>query len=118
MMEHDVTGKPPRPIIETGMAHIPEDRQRHGLVLSFPVTDNLVLCTYYLSPFARSGVLNHEARDENGRQRNSKQKYLFSTQATAGPVSLHSHLLWGNSSPDTLGGVSEQQFDLYLPFCS
>ncbi|MBL7063564.1 MAG: ABC transporter ATP-binding protein [Anaerolineae bacterium] len=68
MMEHDVTGKPPRPIIETGMAHVPENRQRHGLVLSFPVTDNLVLCTYYLSPFAGSGVLNHEAIDENGRR--------------------------------------------------
>ncbi len=68
MLEHDVTGKSPRPIIEAGTAHIPEDRQRHGLVLSFPVTDNLVLCTYYLSPFARSGVLNHEAIDENGRR--------------------------------------------------
>jgi simple sugar transport system ATP-binding protein len=68
MMEHDVTGKPPRPIIEVGVAHIPEDRQRYGLVLPYPVTDNLVLCTYYLSPFARGGVLNHEAIDENGRR--------------------------------------------------
>jgi simple sugar transport system ATP-binding protein len=68
MLEHDVTGKPPRPITETGMAHIPEDRQRHGLVLPFPVTDNLVLCTYYAPPFAKNGVLNHEAIDENGRR--------------------------------------------------
>ncbi|MBE9508417.1 MAG: ABC transporter ATP-binding protein, partial [Chloroflexi bacterium] len=68
MIEHDVTGKPPRPIIEAGVAHIPEDRQRYGLVLPYPVTDNLVLCTYYLSPFARGGVLNHEAIDENGRR--------------------------------------------------
>jgi len=68
MVEQDVTGKPPRPITETGMAHIPEDRQRHGLVLPFPITDNLVLCTYYLQPFAKIGVLNHEAIDENGRQ--------------------------------------------------
>src|SRR6266516_3189481 len=29
----DLTGKPPRPITETGLAHIPEDRQGHGLVL-------------------------------------------------------------------------------------
>ena len=68
MLEHDVTGKSPRPIIETGTAHIPEDRRRYGLVLPFPVTDNLVLCTYYAPPFARNGVLNHEAIDENGRQ--------------------------------------------------
>jgi len=68
MLERDVTGKPPRPIIETGMAHIPEDRRRYGLVLPFPVTDNLVLCTYYLPPFARHGIFDHQAIDENGRQ--------------------------------------------------
>jgi simple sugar transport system ATP-binding protein len=42
----------PRKILERGVAHIPEDRQRHGLVLPFPIYDNLVLCSYYLPPFA------------------------------------------------------------------
>jgi general nucleoside transport system ATP-binding protein len=44
----------PRWITEQGTAHIPEDRQRDGLVLPFPVMDNLVLCTYYLPPFAKN----------------------------------------------------------------
>jgi general nucleoside transport system ATP-binding protein len=43
----------PRHILERGVAHIPEDRQRHGLILSFPIHDNLILCTYYKPPFAR-----------------------------------------------------------------
>lgn len=43
----------PRNILEWGVAHIPEDRQKHGLVLSFPIHDNLMLCTYYKPPFAR-----------------------------------------------------------------
>jgi simple sugar transport system ATP-binding protein len=64
----DVTGKPPRPIIETGLAHIPEDRQRHGLVLSYPIADNLILCTYYLPPFGVSGVLRNRAVDEYARK--------------------------------------------------
>ncbi|MBN1933048.1 MAG: ABC transporter ATP-binding protein [Anaerolineae bacterium] len=64
----DVTNRPPRAITEVGTAHIPEDRQKFGLVLSYPITDNMVLCTYYLSPFARHGVLNHQAIDENGRK--------------------------------------------------
>ncbi len=42
----------PRNILERGVAHIPEDRQRHGLILSFPIHDNLMLCTYYQPPFA------------------------------------------------------------------
>ncbi len=56
--EISIMGKPlrhssPRNILERGVAHIPEDRQRHGLILSFPVYDNLVLCTYYQPPFTK-----------------------------------------------------------------
>jgi ABC-type uncharacterized transport system ATPase subunit len=59
----------PREVMELGMAHIPEDRQRHGLVLSFPLYDNLVLCNYYLRPFAKGVQLQHDAIVQNGRQR-------------------------------------------------
>jgi ABC-type uncharacterized transport system ATPase subunit len=64
----DVSGKPPRPIIETGLAHIPEDRQRHGLVLSYSVADNMVLCNYYLKPFAAGPVIQQDKVDENARR--------------------------------------------------
>ncbi len=43
----------PRYLIEHGIAHIPEDRQKHGLVLPYSVADNLVLCSYYKPPFSR-----------------------------------------------------------------
>jgi len=56
----DVTGAPPRRILEQGVAHVPEDRQKDGLVLSFPVANNLVLNTYYVKPFARFVVLDQE----------------------------------------------------------
>jgi simple sugar transport system ATP-binding protein len=49
----NVTNATPRTITELGVAHIPEDRQQDGLVLSFPIYDNLVLNTYYKPPFAR-----------------------------------------------------------------
>jgi simple sugar transport system ATP-binding protein len=67
-LDTDVTSKPPRPIIEAGMGHIPEDRQRHGLVMSYPVSDNLVLCTYYMPPFARRGMMDNKAIDGNARR--------------------------------------------------
>jgi ABC-type uncharacterized transport system ATPase subunit len=53
----DLTNSTPRKITEQGVAHVPEDRQRDGLVLPFPVADNLMLNTYYLPPFARGPVL-------------------------------------------------------------
>jgi ABC-type uncharacterized transport system ATPase subunit len=53
ILGQDVTGAPPRTVTELGVAHIPEDRQQDGLVLSFPVADNLMLCNYYEPPFSR-----------------------------------------------------------------
>ena len=50
----------PRDILERGVAHIPEDRQKHGLILSFPIHDNMMLCTYYQPPFARGVQLQEK----------------------------------------------------------
>lgn len=49
----DLTNCSPRAVIEAGVAHIPADRQKFGLVLSQPVSENLVLSSYYRPPFAR-----------------------------------------------------------------
>jgi simple sugar transport system ATP-binding protein len=58
----------PRQILEKGVAHVPEDRQKHGLVLNFPIHDNMMLCTYYLPPFARGVVLQEKAIIDNAEQ--------------------------------------------------
>jgi simple sugar transport system ATP-binding protein len=57
----DVTNATPRKITECGVSHIPEDRQEDGLVLSFPVHDNLVINTYYRPPFSKGAVVNRQA---------------------------------------------------------
>ena len=56
----------PRQIIEQGVAHVPEDRQKHGLVLSFPLLDNMVLCTYYKPPFAKGVNMQEKPIADNG----------------------------------------------------
>jgi ABC-type uncharacterized transport system ATPase subunit len=50
----NVTGASPREILQQGVAHVPEDRQKDGLVLSFPISDNMILNTYYQTPFAHN----------------------------------------------------------------
>lgn len=57
----DITRASPRQVTELGTAHVPEDRQRDGLVLAEPVSENLMLCTYYQPPFARGVVLQRNA---------------------------------------------------------
>lgn len=56
----DITRATPREITELGTGHIPEDRQRDGLVLPFTVADNMVLNTYYRPPFAKGVVIDEE----------------------------------------------------------
>ena len=51
----------PRTVTESGTAHVPEDRQQDGLILSFPIKDNMVMNTYYVPPFAKGIVLDQEA---------------------------------------------------------
>jgi ABC-type uncharacterized transport system ATPase subunit len=58
ILGHDTTHATPRQVVEVGTAHVPEDRHKHGLVLAFPIRDNLVLCTYYRSPFAKGVELD------------------------------------------------------------
>lgn len=64
----DVSHASPRQITELGVAHVPEDRQRDGLVLSYPITDNIVLNTYYQKPFANGLVINQEAVRQKTRR--------------------------------------------------
>ena len=60
----NVTGAGPRALYDAGLAHVPGDRQEHGLVLSFPLTDNLVLTGYHRPPFRR-GLVRNEAAVED-----------------------------------------------------
>lgn len=56
----DITNKKPRKITESGLGHIPEDRQRRGLILEMKLEENISLQTYYKKPFSNHGFLNHK----------------------------------------------------------
>ncbi len=56
----DVTLASPRELHASSVAHVPEDRQRDGLVLSFDLTENLVLDSYYARPYSRGVVMDWE----------------------------------------------------------
>lgn len=52
---------------EYGLGYVPGDRQKYGLVLGFPISDNLVLTQYYNRPFAQ-GVQRADAAIEKWAQ--------------------------------------------------
>lgn len=68
LLGNDITNSPVRTITEAGTAHVPEDRQRDGLMLTFPVMDNLILCTYYQKPFAKGALIQWDVALKNAEK--------------------------------------------------
>jgi general nucleoside transport system ATP-binding protein len=61
LLGKDITTASPRELHHMGVGFVPADRQRFGLVLSFPLTDNIVLNDYYDEPYARGLVRDEDA---------------------------------------------------------
>ncbi len=51
----DISDATPREALDAGMGHIPEDRQRRGLVLEFTISENVALHDYAKPPDAKWG---------------------------------------------------------------
>jgi simple sugar transport system ATP-binding protein len=68
----NITGWSVRERREHGLGYVPGDRQKYGLVLGFPISDNLVLTRYYHRPFAR-GVQRQDAAIEKWAQEKIKE---------------------------------------------
>ena len=60
----DITTISPRDIHKHDVAHVPEDRQRSGLVLPFSVTENIVLDSYYERPLSKGVRMDWDAARE------------------------------------------------------
>jgi len=56
----DVTNNKPKDLFKNGISHIPEDRQKHGLVLDFSVCYNQILQEYYKAPFAKRTIIQDD----------------------------------------------------------
>jgi general nucleoside transport system ATP-binding protein len=63
-----VTGASPRRLHDLAVGFVPGDRQRYGLVLTFPLTDNLVLNEYYQPPYAHGLVRDDDAISAHAKE--------------------------------------------------
>jgi general nucleoside transport system ATP-binding protein len=91
LLDHDVSRASPREITELGSAHVPEDRQRDGLILPFSVADNMVLNMYFHEPFSKGVVMDEKKVIENA----IKEIKAFDVR-TPGPLTPVGSLSGGN----------------------
>ena len=60
LMNKDITNAPIRQRSKDGMSHIPEDRQKHGLVLDYTLEDNMILQNYWDTKYVNFGFLRRD----------------------------------------------------------
>jgi simple sugar transport system ATP-binding protein len=87
----DLTGSSPRVVHNAGVAHVPEDRQRSGLVLQFTVAENMVLDSYHNPPYSRGILMDWGATREAAAR--LAEEYDVRTPSIEVPLA---HLSGGN----------------------
>jgi simple sugar transport system ATP-binding protein len=65
---HHIEKATPRQVSDLGVAHIPEDRGRDGLIAYMSVAENYVLDTYHRRPYSSRGILDLKAINEHAAQ--------------------------------------------------
>lgn len=105
----DITNYPPRDLYNLNLAHIPEDRQRIGLILDFTLEENAMMGVYYRPPFARGLRVNHEAIKKHTRQ--LIEQYDIRTSGSSSKTRL---LSGGNQQKLILARELDRQPDLLI----
>ncbi|OOM16176.1 ABC transporter ATP-binding protein [Clostridium saccharobutylicum] len=106
----DITNLSIRKRIDSGMAHIPEDRQKRGLVLDYTIEDNMVLEIYDREPFSKHGLLNKNAI-HNYAEKIIKE---FDVRSGKGGASIARTMSGGNQQKAIIGREIELDPDLLI----
>lgn len=106
----DITNMSIRNRINTGIAHIPEDRQKRGLVLDYTIENNMVLEIYDREPFSKHGLLNKDAI-HNYAEKIIKE---FDVRSGEGGKSLARTMSGGNQQKAIIGREVELNPELLI----
>lgn len=107
----DITNFKIRERINAGIAHIPEDRQKRGLVLEYSIEDNLILEKYMKEPYSNKfGILNRKVIREEA-ERIIKD---FDVRSGQGAISHAGNLSGGNQQKAIIGREIELGPDLLI----
>ena len=93
-----------------GMSHIPEDRQKFGLVLDYSLEENLVLQRYWEPVFQKKGFI----RKQNVRQYAEKLIKQYDIRSGQGPVTSARSMSGGNQQKAIVAREMDKNPDLLV----
>lgn len=106
----DITNCSIRDRIRMGIAHIPADRHKHGLILDYTLQENMILKVYDQAPFAEKGLLNREAIAEYAARLMAE----FDVRSGQGATALARSLSGGNQQKAIVGREIDLNPELLL----
>ena len=106
----DISGISIRKRNELGMGHIPEDRQKRGLILGASLTDNMVIKEFYKEGFSHRGILDYPCIQDYAEGIIAK----FDVRSGEGADSLAGKLSGGNQQKAIIGREIESNPDLLI----
>jgi simple sugar transport system ATP-binding protein len=95
---------------DLGLAHIPEDRHKYGLILDDPLYSNLSMKKYHKSPFQKHGILNKKA----GLQLAESLIESFDVRSGQGIYSLTRSMSGGNQQKAIIAREIDTNSDVLL----
>ena len=107
LLGQDITAAPIRKRSKAGMAHIPEDRHKHGLILDNTLEQNMVLQKYYEPQFQSAGFIRFDA--VRAYAKNLIEQY--DVRSGQGPVTVTRSMSGGNQQK----AIIAREIDRDLP---
>ena len=95
---------------KSGMAHIPEDRQRFGLILDYTLANNLVLQTYYEPRFQNRGFMRFNQIGEYADELIER----FDIRSSGGATSMARAMSGGNQQKAIVARELDRDADIVI----
>ncbi len=107
---HDITHSNIRKKYQKGMSHIPEDRQKHGVVMDFDLASNLILQNYYQPRFQKHQFLRFDVINDHADELINR----FDIRSERGAKTIVRQMSGGNQQKAILGREISREHEVLI----
>ncbi|MBU1093670.1 MAG: ABC transporter ATP-binding protein [Firmicutes bacterium] len=107
---YDISRSNIRQKYEKGMSHIPEDRQKHGVIMDFDLQSNLILQNFYQPKYQKNKFLRFDAILDNANTLIEQ----FDIRSEGGAKTILRSMSGGNQQKAILGREMAREHDFLI----
>lgn len=108
--DNDISHVSVRKRFQLGLSHIPEDRQRYGLILDYTLAENLISNIYYQDKFQKNGLLKFDYINEHADMLINK----YDIRSSLGRKSLARSMSGGNQQKAIIARETNREHNLLI----